>query len=728
MEPKTRRHLLMLLTTVIVVTCMGVMIHFSGFDHESMTAKNILLAVVIVLFFQMTIADPIKFVIIALEMSLWPHAMAKYPLYRKEDDNMNNYNRLDFLKLRLRSMKSKMRITERYRNEQLNLEFRNIVHDLYLYGSYFLVLTGVVLVSRNELTYYNTATMNDLFMFNRSIYVGLNEVYHLNQLFDFIQSSLVEAFKRGDAAVGISKWTHISQARLLGVVRLRQLRLAKEQFGYGSPEYTEQPYKPDWQLPYQQYHYADKYWRVYDPWVPMVPTEFLEKLVLNFNHHGQVHDYPELKGYVALLGRAQQNTQKVLEFLSDYNWLTYNTSAVFMDFTLYNIDADMFSVCTLWVEQTPFGGIIPNICCDSIQLIVNTLEISYTRLLILLVYLITFLEFIQAFIVNIWYEPSKLRSIWFKMDAFIIVVNIILIAVILWRASIVASMLKRLEGANKLEFLDFRIPGRLYFLCNMLTGFLISATTLRLWKVLQFARVFQIFTRTLFSAWMPLLITCSTTVIFLGAFGIATCVINGNNNSYFMHAFTSVVSILCFSFGFKSEIRPEDLFHGGKYLGVILYATMGFVIAVLLMNVFSSLMNTYFIEAKTLGDAKFKEQITFFQFLRVEFDNAFRILGRMLCMEKFYKRNGRTVAENVQIMLDKRERENTNPPAEKDEHLLQVEYRERIELTLSISSVLKIQMEILENLLFAEIEEQKKKHKKHKPKDKEPNSPYDSMV
>ncbi|EDW18967.1 polycystin-2 [Drosophila mojavensis] len=725
MQPKTRRHLLMLLTTAIVGTCMGLMIYFSGFDHETMTAKNVLITVVIVLFFERTIADPIKFFFIALDMSLWPYPMAKYRPYRKEDDNIENYNRLDFLKLRLRSMKSKMRITERYRNEQLNLEFRNIIHDLQLYGTYFLVLTGVVLVSRNELTYYNTVTMNKLFMFNHSIYVGLNEVYHLNQLFDFIQSSLIEAFNKGDSAMGISIWTHIMQSKLLGVVRLRQLRLAKEQFSYGNPEYTEQPYKPDWQLPYQQYHYADKYWRVYDPWVPMRKSEFTEKLVLNFNHHGQMHNYPELKGYAALLCRAKQNSQKVLEFLTDYNWLTYNTSAVFMDFTLYNIDADMFSVCTLWVEQTPFGSIIPGMHCDSIQLIVNSLQISYLRLLILLYYVITFLNFIQAFVVNVWYEPSRLRNIWIIMDAFIIVVNILLIATILWRASIVASMLKRLEGANRLEFLDFRIPARLYGLCNVLTGFLISATTLRLWKVLQFARVFQIFTRTLSSAWMPLLITCSTIVIFLGAFGIATCVINGNNNTYFIHAFTSVVSILCFSFGFKTEIRPEDLFHGGKYLGVILYATMGFVVVVLLLNVFSSLINTYFIEAKVLGDAKFKEQITFFQFLRVEFDHTFRILGKVFCVEKSYKRNGRTVAENVQIMLDKRERKKT---VEKNEHFLQVDYRERIELTLSISRILNIQMEILENILFAEIEEKKKQHKPHKPKGKEPKASYDSMV
>lgn len=302
-------------------------------------------------------------------------------------------------------------------------------------------------------------------------------------------------------------------------------------------------------------------------------------------------------------------------------------------------------------------------------------------------------------------------------------------AVILWRASIVASMLKRLEGANKLEFLNFRVPARLYGLCNILTGFLICISTLRLWKVLQFARVFQIFTRTLSSAWMPLVITCSTIVIFLGAFGIATCVINGNNNMYFIHAFASIISILCFSFGFKTEIQPQDLFHGGKYLGVILYATMGFVVVVLLLNVFSSLIHTYFMEAKVLGDAKFKEQITFFQFLRVEFDNTFRILGRIFCVEKHYKRNGRTVAENVQIMLDKRERQKTGgPPAEKSEPFLQVEYRERIELTLSISRILKIQMEILENILFSEIEEQKKKHKQHKPKAKEPVSSYDSMV
>ncbi|XP_023179177.2 polycystin-2-like [Drosophila hydei] len=720
MKPLTKRTIFMWFTGIIIAITIILMIVFSGFYHETTNAKNVFLSIIIVLVFQYMVADPVRFIILAIDASFWPQNMTKPT---KEDDHAENYNRLDYLKLRLKATKRQMLITERYRNEQLNLEYKNIIQDLSLYGIYFLILTGVVLVSRNELGYYNSACLRELFMFNHSIYIGLSEVYHLNQLFSFIESTLIDAFEGGDSSIGVSIWIHSEQNKMLGVVRLRQLRLSKEQYGFSKPIYTEEYYKPAWQLPYQRYHYDDKYWRVYDPWIPLEEKDLTAYVVLNFNHHGELHNYPELKGYVALLGRSRQNSRKILQFLTDYNWLTYNTSAVFMDFTLYNIDADMFSVCTLRVEQTPFGGIIPNMNCESVRLIGDNLQTPYTQLLILLIYLITFLQFIHTFCVQIWYDISKLHSIWYKLDLLIIVLNLVLTAMILLRGSTVFRMLKRLEGANKLEFLDFRIPARLYVLCNVLCGFLICATTLRLWKVMQFARVFQIFTRTLSLAWTPLITTFLAILIFLGAYGVAINTINGNHSSHFVYMLTSVISVMCFSFGFSNEIQPFDLFHGGVAVGVTLYATMGFVVSVLLMNVFSTLINSYFIEAKKHGDAKFKQQITFLQFLRVEFDD----LISFICQKKMYNGDGRTVSENVKIILDKRDKKyaRLKMKREKEEHFLQVEYRERIERTYSISLILNIQMEMLDIILF---DDDITMHKLRRSGEKQEPDPQDSIV
>ncbi|XP_030569955.1 polycystin-2-like [Drosophila novamexicana] len=755
MNQKSRNCVFFMFTAAIISTCMGLMIYYSGFEHESRNAKNIFLAIVIVLFFQLLIGEPIKFLLIALDMSIWPRSMPKYRKYQDEEDSDEEYNRLNFLKHRLRAMRVQILITERYRNEVLTQEYKIIAQDLFLYGKYFLILIGVVLVSRDELLYYNTRRLNMLLMNNHSTYIGLKEVYHLNQLFDFVQSSLIDAFNYDANDTGVYSWVHSFQTKMVSVVRLRQLRLANEHMGWNDPEFTDQPYLPNWQLPYYHMHYAEKYWRIYEPWIPHVEKDFASRVLLNYNHLGKFTDYPELKGYVALLARQKENSMKILEFLTESHWLTYNTSAVFLDFTLYNVDADMFSVCTLRVEQTPFGGIIPDVYCDSIELVDDVLQTSYVTLVVLLIYVIVLLQFIHSFLVQLWYEPFRLRSMWNKLDLIIIVLNVAMIGVVVTRTTIVAAMLKRLEGANKLDFLDFRKPGRLLALANILTGFLICATTLRLWKVMQFARVFQIFTKTLYLAWKALAITALAITIILMAFVIAFVTINGNNSSHFVRPVKSVVTSMCFAFGFISEIKPNDLFHGGKYLGIVMYAALGFVIPVLLINVFVTLIHDYFTAAKIIGDAKFKRQITFLEFLRVEFNGVHHFIRNLPFCKRQYKRNNRTVAENIQRILDERDRQKilkarsassilTNVATievEKDEETLQAEYREHIEHICAISKILHIQIEILERVIFDEVSDETKDWNKRRisrrpdgndqppdPQDGKPSNRYDSFV
>ncbi|XP_064546046.1 polycystin-2-like protein 1 [Drosophila montana] len=742
-------------TAAIISTCMGLMIYFSGFEHEARNAKNIFIAIVIVLFFQLLIAEPIKLMLIALDMSIWPRSMPKYRKYQdEEDNNVEEYNRLNFLKRRLRAMRVQTLITERYRNETLTQEYRIIAQDLFLYGKYFLILIGLVLVSRDDLMYYNTHRLEKLLMYNHSSYIGLKEVYHLNQLFDFVQSSLIDAFSYDANDTGVNSWVHSTQTKMVSVVRLRQLRLAEEHMGWNDPEFTDQPYMPDWQLPYYHMLYAQKYWRIYEPWIPLVEKNFASRVLLNFNHVGKFQNYPELKGYVALLARQKANSMKILEFLTETHWLTYNTSAVFLDFTLYNVDSDMFSVCTLRVEQTPFGGIIPDVYCDSIELVDDVLQTGYVTLFVLLIYVIVLLQFMHAFLVQLWYQPGRLRSMWNKLDLIIIVLNVAMIGVVVTRTTIVAAMLKRLEGTNKLDFLDFRKPGRLLALANILTGFLICATTLRLWKVMQFAKVFQIFTKTLYLAWKALAITALAITIILMAFGIAFVTINGNNSSHFIRPVTSVVTSICFSFGFMSEIKPNDLFHGGKYLGIAMYAALGFVISVLLINVFVTLIHDYFTAAKSIGDAKFRRQITFLEFLRVEFYSVHRFFHNLPFIKKKYKRNNRTVAENIQRILAERDRQHIlkqrstrsifssvkTVEVEKDEDTLQAEYRERIEHICAISKILTIQIEILERVIFDEVTDDKKSKQRRRsqrpqendqppgPQDDKPSNKYDSFV
>ncbi|KAH8303426.1 hypothetical protein KR059_010370, partial [Drosophila kikkawai] len=693
---------------ILPVTAMGLI---AGFKHEEVKFKNMLSSMVMVLLFQYLLGDPIRFAIQSIDEAFWPPPIY-IPPRMKEPDTIN---RVDFLKQRLASQRRNLVISSRYRNWAVNEKYVLIAQDLLIYCKYFLCLMIMVLMSRDETHYHNTRSIQSLFWNNHTDYYGLKEVYFLNQLYDFIESTLVVAFNANLSRFGGPGWVHAEQTVMLGVIRLRQVRVEDTKVGWTEPQFSDMYYMPDWQLPYRRLHYADKYWRIYEPWIPItISFEFLDWLLMNFDHVGYLHRYPELIGYVSLLARSVPNNLKILDYLIEYHWLSLNTSAVFIDFTLYNVDVNLFSICTLRVEKTPFGPVVPQVDVDSWKLLEETDQMSYTKLASLSIYLVVLIQYAQMVVLKMWYEPNLLKDVWNILDILIILLNVVVIVMVRMREALVNNMLVKVAGTSKMEFIDFRRPSRLYEMSIVMVGFLICLTTLRLWRVLQFSSVFMIFTRSLYLAWTGVANTAMVIFVFLMGYCLAVVTINGNNSEHFVGLVKAVVMCMCFAFGFSSSVRPSELFHGGRVLGMILYAILAFVLAVLLINFLASLINHFFIVSRAIRDAQPTSGINFLQFLRVEYPTLFGCFRKLPCCRGLYVRNKRTVAENVKRKLDaidasramrrrklwgyREQREKMSPEWEN------LKYRDRGEKLIKVGKLLSDQLSLLEIFLFDDVD------------------------
>ncbi|XP_034481394.1 polycystin-2-like [Drosophila innubila] len=660
------------------------------------------------------VGDAIKYLLVSADASAWPKQEGTYQV----DNNPKTHTHTDYLKLRLRTLKSNLLVTEDHLHEHLNLRYQLIAVDLWLYGTYFLLLMCLVLVSQDKLLYYNTNMMTKLFSKNQTYSLGLNYVQSLYQTYQFIESALINSFNPNATETGTHGWIYGDHNSKLGVVRLRQIR-RKENYhlGWNGIRYTSLAYMPKWELPYKRMAYTDKYWHIYEPWLPSSVTyTTFEKKFMNFDHEGYFSDYPEFAGYITMLARTRNNSMKVLNYLQANNWLTKETIVLFLDFTLYNADANIFSICTFLLEQTPFGTVNTDAHVLSVKMQIldqlGTLGFTIAGL-----YAFILIRFAKTLVVTIWYEPAKLHNMWNKMDLVILLLNVLVAALIITQEIIVSHLLAKVEGASKLEFLDFRRPARLHTLSSIMIGFLVCLTTLRLWKVLQFANVFQLFSAALYSAWQALASTALIIVIFLMAFGFAVAIINGNNTGNFIHIYRSIITSLCFSFGFSSHVTPQDLFYGGEIIGLILYFLLAFVLAQLLINVFVSTINGYFQYAKSFRDARYVRRINFLQFLRVEYAHILNHLTGKPFFYRSYHRNNRTVAENIKIILDQQQRSGTKnrhhafaTSRQKtgditDEVKKQAEYKRRIGRLFTIASIMQTQMEILEHLWLTTVEE-----------------------
>lgn len=63
-------------------------------------------------------------------------------------------------------------------------------------------------------------------------------------------------------------------------------------------------------------------------------------------------------GYVVSLGRSYEKSRAILEELRSQNWLDQLTRAIFIDFSLYNANVNLFVSVTLSFEMTSMGSVI----------------------------------------------------------------------------------------------------------------------------------------------------------------------------------------------------------------------------------------------------------------------------------------------------------------------------------------------------------------------------------
>lgn len=689
--------------------CVFCICKYSGFSHEAVKVNKMMLVFISVCFVQIVFVVPIKFAIISLDAALWPPHQTTITTnsIARVETLMGNLRR------KLQSLKSELMITERHRYERLNLKYRLITEELRVFGRLFLILFIFVLVIFDNLLYFNNRITQDLFEHNHVGTVGLSTVFLLPNIYLFLETSIIKAFTdRGNSGSG-APWVHSESTKMLGLVRLRQLRTVDRHVGLQEPEFDVRDHSEGWKLPYAREAYTDKFWKIHQPWV-MRESTVSEHIMFRINHYGHFISYPESIGYQNLLSDNRNKSLIILRYLKRKRWLDRNTTALFIDFTLYNADGNVFSVCTLWLEQFPFGASVTHITVDSVVFVERMRDFSPFGMVVLFIFLICWLQFAKLFFAKVWFEPARLRDIWTKLDAITLTLSVLLVGCMARRDKLVQQMIRDLETSMNEEFLNFHRPLRFNDACYVFMGFTVALITMRLWRVMQFARTFKLFNKTLKLAGGTLVSTFIVTSIFLMSISTSAVVTNGNFSPTVNNLKTGIISVACFSFGYSIALR--DFIRGGKWLGIVLYAVLGFVVKALLLNMIKSMLESHLADAKAQRDRKDIYRITYWDFLRVEYADSIKFIMKLFRRKKGYKRNNRTVAENIQRKLHNQER--IGPKAQRRKHLsltsrskappnqkvLQLLYRERIEKSLVVFAILRTQIELLERLKFGDEE------------------------
>ncbi|XP_068085200.1 polycystin-1-like protein 2 [Anabrus simplex] len=510
-----------------------------------------------------------------------------------------------------------------------------MMYDLMIFLLYMIILCSGATFQRDSLTFLSSKNVANMFI--EAKYWGSTKFQDIKNnvsLVDFLNHTLIPslhevAWYNGNET-GEEGWTADLSTKLLGVARLRQLRVRNDSCypasrinklikhcwaPFSKSAQDIQNYAIKWKSP-NKIEYSS---RATSPWIYQSSYD-----TDSWPITGEFAFYPG-GGYVSNLGKTRENSKKVLQFLVDYGWLDSLTRAVIVEFTLYNANRNLFNVVTLLIEVDAAGTCATshNIKTASLLYIHSTNYRVQLVLFVLFVVMVSVLFLRQMMVMRELSVRVFCSKFWNLLDVFIVFVGIVCIAVVFARNFHVRSLLTRLAITDDNEFISFYGACFIDEILSYTIGFLICLSTVRLWRLLHFGQNFKLFEVTLFLARHSLLSLTLMFVLILAAFSCLVYLVMGNILQGFRSLSRSFTMLISLSIDLNKDFEYSVFFESNRVLGPIIFLSFCIVCAIFVINMFVTVMLTYYTAAQ---EHIFRNNITYnlYHYMRDEFYHYFR--------------------------------------------------------------------------------------------------------
>eukprot|EP00052_Salpingoeca_macrocollata_P023855 m.211336 g.211336 ORF g.211336 m.211336 type:complete len:752 (-) comp22127_c0_seq2:42-2297(-) len=196
-------------------------------------------------------------------------------------------------------------------------------------------------------------------------------------------------------------------------------------------------------------------------------------------------------GFTQLLPQNYSEAQLILANLKENTWLTRGTRVLFVDFTVYNVNINLFSIVRLVMEFPGTGGAVLSSRFLTMQLL--TLDTPWER----------FLTACQVFFVIfvVYYTGEEVmemshqkweyfKHFWSWVDLVILVFSYICIGFSIWQHREVSDTIERLLATSQ-QYANFETLGYWTMEFYVLVGITVFLTWLKVFRYLSFNKTMQ---------------------------------------------------------------------------------------------------------------------------------------------------------------------------------------------------------------------------------------------
>ncbi|OWF39370.1 Polycystic kidney disease protein 1-like 2 [Mizuhopecten yessoensis] len=191
-------------------------------------------------------------------------------------------------------------------------------------------------------------------------------------------------------------------------------------------------------------------------------------------------------GYVLKLDNGLANSRYIAEELVKYHWINRATRAIFLEFTLYNANTNLFLYMIFLTEFTENGGLLTWVDVYPFRAYQHTGALGAYALLCYFIYLIVLIYGTVKVVKKIIVQRLRFfKNLWNVTDLSCVILSYL--GVVLWCLRYVfASQSMDIYYENKKAFINFQHVVIYDVSFNVIIGFIVFVATIRLLRIMGY--------------------------------------------------------------------------------------------------------------------------------------------------------------------------------------------------------------------------------------------------
>ncbi|XP_040592237.1 polycystic kidney disease protein 1-like 2 isoform X2 [Mesocricetus auratus] len=298
-------------------------------------------------------------------------------------------------------------------------------------------------------------------------------------------------------------------------------------------------------------------------------------------------------GYVASLGTDRQSTSRILQYLFDNSWLDTLTRAVFVEFTVYNANVNLFCIVTLTLENSALGTFFSHAALQSLRLYPFTdgwhpfvVAAEFIYFIFLFYYMVVQGKLMRK---QKWaYFCSK----WNLLELAIILASWSALVVFVKRAILADRDLQRYRK-HRGEGMSFSETAATDAALGYIIAFLVLLSTVKLWHLLRLNPKMNMITSALRRAWGDISGFITVILIMLLAYSIASNLMFGWKLRSYKTLFDAAETMVSLQLGI---FNYEEVLDYSPVLGSFLIGSCIVFMTFVVLNLFISVILVAFSE------------------------------------------------------------------------------------------------------------------------------------